>query len=593
MRRRMTAGRISSPTREVTAPAPSGDGALPLAVQRTQLELLLRKTGTFRLLSAIPFAGVLALAFYARWGSPLALAWLGLMVLASVTTHLRRRALQRRGAIPDAEVPLALRRQERDVVLLGAMWGLAPWMLDPHGDLAYLLLTVVFVVATIALGSMLAVTHRQTIPAGVGLMTACAAFGGAMGWMLAIGTGLFLLMVLNWIRQQAQAMEESLVVRFEKEELAARLEAADREKTRFFAAASHDLRQPLHAVSLFTAALERTRLDAEGTRILTHLAHSVDALSRSLDTMLDVSRLDAGSVQPRIARVGVHGLLRSLLNNFAGRAEEKGLQLRVRAPGGIAVHSDALLLERLLGNLVDNAIKYTQSGGVVVAARVGAASGREAHVRFDIVDTGIGIPVEHRQRVFEEFFQVGNPQRDRRAGLGLGLSIVRRLSELLGHPVALAPRRNGGTRFQVWVPLADAGLAPGEAARGPAVAAPDLQLPARVLVVDDEADSREALATLLASHGCVVSTAGDLDEAEALLAAQAPDAVIADYRLPGERSGLDFLRGLRTSAPHLQVLLVTGETAPQRIAAIAASGVPCLIKPVRAGDLLEALQRRK
>lgn len=572
-------------------PSAEGEGALPLAVQRTQLELLLRKTGTFRLLSAIPFAAVLALAFYARWGSPLALAWLALMTAASIFSHTRRRALRRRGTVPDEEVPLALRRQEGDVVLLGVMWGLAPWMLDPHGDLAYLLLTVVFVVATIALGSMLAVTHRQTIPAGLGLMTACAWFGGPMGWMLAGGTGLFLLMVLDWIRQQARALQESLVVRFEKEELAERLEAAGREKTRFFAAASHDLRQPLHAVSLFTAAMARTRLDAEGTRILAHLAHSVDALGRSLDTMLDVSRLDAGSVQPRIARVGVHGLLRSLLNNFAGRAEEKGLQLRVRAPGGIAVKSDALLLERLLGNLVDNAIKYTGEGGVVVAARVGAASGRPGHVRFDIVDTGIGIPAEHRQRVFEEFFQVGNPQRDRRAGLGLGLSIVRRLSELLEHPVSLASRPRGGTRFQVWAPISQKGAASGEATRPPVAAPAELKLPARVLVVDDEADTREALATLLASHGCTVHTAADLDEAGALVQAEAPEAVVADYRLPGERNGLDFLQALRSQAPQVQVLLVTGETAPKRIAAIAASGVPCLIKPVRAQDLLQALQR--
>ena len=587
----MNASRILRRARVADArPVPEEPGALPLAVQRTQLELLLRKTGSFRLLSPIPFATVLAWAFYARWASLLALAWLGTFIMVSIATHLRRRAMERRGAIPDAEVPLALRRQERDVILLGSMWGLAPWMLDPHGDLAYLLLTVVFVVATIALGSMLAATHRQTIAAAVGLMTACAWFGGAIGWMLAGGTALFLLMVLDWIRQQAQLMQQSLVVRFEKEDLAARLEAADREKTRFFAAASHDLRQPLHAVSLFTAALERTRLDAEGERILGHLAHSVDALSQSLDAMLDVSRLDAGSVQPRVTRVGVHGLLRSLLNNFAGRAEEKGLQLRVRAPGGIAVHSDALLLERLLGNLVDNAIKYTQSGGVVVAARVGAAAGRPGHVRFDIVDTGIGIPSEHRQRVFEEFFQVGNPQRDRRAGLGLGLSIVRRLSELLGHPVSLAARRTGGTRFQVWVPLADAGASVGDAARGPVAALPELQLPERVLVIDDEADSREALATLLASHGCMVRTAADLEEADALLQAKLPDAVVADYRLPGERSGLDFLVALRARSPRVQSLLVTGETAPERIAEIEASGLPCLIKPVRARDLLQALQ---
>lgn len=575
---------------------------VPLAVREVQLDLLLRKTGAVRLLSPIPFATPLALLFFARWSSPAALAWAALFALASIACYLRRRRLEGRRPIRGEAVQPVLAGRTRDILLLGALWGLAPWMLDPHGELAYLLLTAIFVVAAIALGAMIVATHRQTVaafsvPAGVGLITACAWFGGAVGWVFAACTALFLAMALDWIFQQADLLEQSLVVRFEKEDLARRLEQqvelvenANREKTRFFAAASHDLRQPLHAISLFTSALERAPLAPADARTLAQLSHSVQALSHSLDAMLDVSRLDAGAVEPVVTPSSVHALFTSLQNTFAGRAEEKGLQLRLRAPGDLAVTTDALLLERLLANLVDNAIKYTQAGGVLVAARSGAAAGRPGHVRFDIVDTGIGIPPAHRQRVFDEFYQVGNPERDRRAGLGIGLSIVRRLSGLLDHPVALRGRAQGGTCFHVWVPEGTLAAAH-EAARLPEAMPDDHRLPRRVLVVDDEADSRQAMATLLASHGCEVRAAGDLGQAENLLRAHAMDAVVADFRLPGERSGLDFLLALRERAPQLRMLLVTGETEPQRIAAIRASGLACLHKPVRAQHLLQALAR--
>lgn len=305
--------------------------------------------------------------------------------------------------------------------------------------------------------------------------------------------------------------------------------------------------------------------------------------------MLDVSRLDAGAVQPVVAPVGVHALFTSLQNMFTGRAEEKGLQLRFRAPGELAVRSDMLLLERLLANLVDNAIKYTHAGGVLVAARAGAAAGRAGCVRFDVVDTGIGIAAEHQQAVFDEFYQLGNPQRDRRFGLGIGLSIVRRLSGLLAHPVALRSRPGRGSRFQAWVPQSGAGEVLAGAGAQPASLPEAHRLPRHVLVVDDEADSRAATATLLAVHGCRVSAAGDLAQAQRLLQGEDVDAVIADFRLPGERSGLDFLVALRAAAPRLRLLLVTGETAPQRIAMIQASGLPCLFKPVQAALLLQAL----
>lgn len=575
--------------------------AAPPAVQRVLVQLLLEKTGALRLLSPIPFAVPLALVFHARWSSPLALAWAALFCVASIACCVRRMRLERsRG--DDSEVAALLPGRTRDIFVLGTCWGLTPWMLDPHGDIAYLTLTSIFVVAAIALGSMIVSTHRQTvaafsIPAAVGMITACARFGGPVGWLLAGCLAMFLLMALDWIYQQADLLQQSLEVRFEKEDLAQRLahqvelaESASREKTRFFASASHDLRQPLHAISLFTSALERAPLAAAEAQTVLQLSKSVQALSHSLDTMLDVSRLDAGAVQPDLGPVRVHELFLSLHNTFAGRAQEKGLHLRLRAPGDLAVFSDRLLLERLLANLVDNAIKYTHSGGVLVAARAGAASD-PGHVRFEVVDTGVGIPPEQHERVFDEFYQLGNPERNRSMGLGIGLAIVRRLAELLAHPIALHSRPARGTRFQVWVPRpGDGANAEGASLQqDPGAPVADYRLPLHVLVVDDEMDSRLAMATLLGSHGCVVSTAGSLQQAEDLLRQHQVDAVIADFRLPGERTGLEFLLSLRDQAPQLRTLLVTGETAPQRIATIKESGLACLYKPVRAQQLLQAL----
>ncbi|HEY8608200.1 MAG TPA: hybrid sensor histidine kinase/response regulator [Noviherbaspirillum sp.] len=569
---------------------------VPLAVQRVQLELLLEKTGPLRILSPLPFATPLALLFHMRWPSWMTIVWVLAFYAASIGCYLRRRKLERHRPVPDGEIAPVFRGRVVDILLLGTMWGLGPWMLDPHGDTAYLVLTSIFIIGAVSLGSAIVSTHRQiiaafTIPAASGMITACAWFGGPIGWLLAFCLTLYLLMTLTWTYQQADLLEDSLVVRFEKEALAQQLENASREKTRFLASASHDLRQPLHAISLFTATLERASLVGPHAETVTQLARAVQVLNHSLETMLDVSRLDGGAVQPRISALHVHALFLSMHNTFAGRAQEKGLQLRLRAPGSLVVLSDALLLERLLGNLVDNAIKYTRTGGVLVAARTGAAAGRPGQVRFDVIDTGIGIPAEQHELVFEEFYQLGNPQRDRTVGLGIGLSIVRRLSDLLAHPIALKSRPRRGTCFHVWVPQGSAPGTPREDARtrpGQPPPAP-ATLPRHILVVDDEADSRRAMATLLAAYGCEVSTARDLEQAEALLRQASFEAVIADYRLPGERSGLDFLEAVRRAAPHLRTLLVTGETAPQRIASIKASGIRCLYKPVRAQHLLEAL----
>lgn len=567
-----------------------------VAVQRVRLDLLLQKTGPARILSPIPFATPLALVFHLEWAARLALVWLGLFCIAVLFSYVQRRRLETQGPPPDHALPAILRGRIRDLFLLGAMWGLAPWMLGAHQGTTQLILMTVFIMGAVSLGSAIVSTHRQTIaafslPAGIGIVSACAWHSGLVGWVLAGCMALYLVMTFRWTSQQADLLEQSLTVRFEKEDLARRLaqqvdlvESANREKSRFLASASHDLRQPLHAISLFTSVLERARLDADSAQTVSRLGHSVRLLNQSLDTMLDISRLDAGAVQPRLQALRVHELFMSMNHTFSGSAQARGLQIRFRAPGDLTVLSDAQLLTRLLGNLIDNAIKYTHTGGVLVAARPGPG-----RVCFDVVDTGIGIAAEHHRQVFDEFFQLANPQRDRTAGLGIGLSIVKRLSRLLDHPVELSSTPSRGTRFRVWVDRVDPDQIHGvEAAPDPAALAVSIPL-RHVLVIDDEPVSREAMAALLSSFGCTVYPASDLQQARALLQQHPIEAVVSDFRLPGDRNGLDFLLGLRKTAPHLRTLLVTGETAPQRIADIKASGIAFLHKPVRAQQLLGAL----
>ena len=573
----------------------------PLAVQRVQLELLLQKTGPVRILSPIPFATPLAVLFHLNGTAGFPLVWLALFYVVIASSYVQRRKLEAHGPMRDDELPGILRGRVRDILLLGTLWGAAPWMLSAHQSVELLILMAVFIMGAISLGSAIVSTHRQTIaafsiPAAAGLISNALWHGGLVGWVLAVCLTLFLAMTLKWTFQQADLLEESLTVRFEKEDLARRLaqqvelvENANREKSRFLASASHDLRQPLHAISLFTSVLERSQFDPESTQTIGRLSHSVRMLSHSLDTMLDISRLDAGAVQPRLEPLRVHDLFVALNHTFSGSAQAKDLQLRFRAPGELTVMSDALLLTRLLGNLIDNAIKYTRSGGVLVAARPDAK-----RVRFEVIDTGIGIAAEHQQKVFDEFYQLANPERDRAAGLGIGLSIVQRLSNLLEHPIALSSWPMRGTRFRVWVPEAGTqGKVSARPTEADASVAPqtDRHLPRHVLVIDDEAVSLEAMARLLSACGCTVHAASNLEQAAQLLAQHPIDAVVSDFRLPGERNGLEHLVELRSHSPHLRTLLVTGETAPQRIADIKASGIPFLHKPVHAEQLLDALAR--
>lgn len=362
------------------------------------------------------------------------------------------------------------------------------------------------------------------------------------------------------------------------------------EKSRFMAAASHDLRQPLQAIALFGAVLEKQLQGRDEHPTAQRLMQAVGALGISLESMLDSSRLDAGVVSTDMRPVELNAVLLELNHVFSAPAEEKGLQLRLRA-SGLWVQSDAQLLRRLLSNLVDNAIKYTPAGGVIVCAR-----DRGDEVWLDVVDTGIGIASEHTGLVFEEFYQVNNPGRDRSQGLGIGLSVVKRLLRLLGHDLQVASSPGRGTRFRL---VLRAAPSPGQVehrSSGVVAVRDEGALPSRVLVLDDEGDIRVAVAALLAVHGIsvmCVSNAGQAEQAieNATCTGEPFDVFVCDYRLSQGDDGLRLARHV-IERPELamRVLLLTGETAAERLRSVQASGIQVLFKPVLATELLSALR---
>lgn len=362
-------------------------------------------------------------------------------------------------------------------------------------------------------------------------------------------------------------------------------ESATLAKSRFLAAASHDLRQPTQALGLFVERLAQLPHDDEARGLISHLDVAVRSLQDLLDALLDISRLDAQVVRVHVEPFALMPLLDQLLGNLRPLAQEKGLSLRVHACSAW-VKSDAVLLQRILANLANNALRYTEHGGVLVACRK-VRGGR--YLRIEVWDTGVGIAPEHQVDVFREFFQVGNSERDRNKGLGLGLNIVERTAHLLGHPLRLCSRPGQGSRFSIEVPVASA--LPERLLSLPLPARPqttDALQGLHVLVIEDNELVSRALQFLLESWGCQVRTAQGLDEAlPGVASGQVPDVIISDYRLREGANGIDAIRHVRAMAGRpVPACLMSGDTDSElmRLAGQGA-GLPLLHKPVRAEDL--------
>ena len=402
-------------------------------------------------------------------------------------------------------------------------------------------------------------------------------------------------MVLLSLAQDAfRLLKESFQIRQEQVVLNQQLrlalddaEAANRAKTRFLASASHDLRQPMHTISLFSAALTMRPLDEATRQIAVHMDTALQALSVQLDALLDMSKLDAGVVPVRKTSFSLSGFLARLEDEYLPLASARGLILTTQCPQDAWCETDEVLLARILRNLLENAFKYTPRGQIAVRAHAGPE-----HWVISVEDTGIGIPQAEHQRIFEEFYQIGNPERDRSRGLGLGLSIVRRLAELLELKTDIWSAPGRGTRFSVTVPPGSrpsAIASPGVAAAAGGLHPSQSLAGTRVLVLDDEEAVRRGMETLLQAFGCEVRSAGCIAEAVSQCQSMSPDILLADLRLRGDENGIDAIQALRSTRPALPAILVSGDTAPDRLKDAHRAGIAMLHKPVSAETLHRAI----
>ena len=411
-------------------------------------------------------------------------------------------------------------------------------------------------------------------------------------YAMPLAFGVYGLMQMNRfvrVMNEVETLNQELEHRVQQRTRA--LQAANAAKTRFLAAASHDLRQPVAAIGLMVSLMREQIVLPALRKMIDRVDEALASMEAMLKGLLDLSRLESGTARARVERVLLQPMFDAIALHESEAAARKGLRLRFRATR-LAVRSDPVLLEQILRNLISNAVRYTQRGGVLVTARP-----RDGQVLLQVWDSGIGIAAEDQAAVFEEFVQVGNPARESSQGLGLGLSIVKRGAAMLGHPLQLRSRLGRGSCFSLLVPRADDGLAPARPA--PAVAQP--LAGRRITVVEDDPVMLEALTERLRAWGAQVRS---LDGVPALRASLPPpgrarstdpdtrytDLLVTDQRLPGG-SGLLVIELVRQRCGATRAMVVTGDTSPGDLTLLEASGMPVLHKPFRAEELLAAIER--
>ncbi len=495
----------------------------------------------------------------------------------------------------------------------GGMWALAVWLFwqqgSPYHKLALLLIAYTYCLGSVQLLAtqwrvFLAFISVVLLPTLLRIIT-----DGSESWRFQLALIMALLFAITVLmgRTYGTALGHALRLKRRTEELAEQLraeatiseaarrraEAANRAKTQFFAAASHDLRQPLHAMGLFAEALRERSRDPEVSSLVNSINESVDALEGLFGELLDITRIDTGGVEVNPAPTRLRELFSRLRLHFEPTAFEKGLMLSFHGEQHVAM-SDPVLLERVLRNLVSNAIRYTDDGGVLVSCRLrrAPAGGGPDMLLLQVWDSGIGISEGSLPRIFDEFYQAQSNrplQAHHRKGLGLGLAIVKRLSDLMEAPIDVRSRMGHGTVFSLRVP---AGRAPRQVDQLPShrPSALGLTLQGRLMVVvEDEAAVRDGLVVLLQAWGATVVAFESVGDVERVLAGNwaapdtpRPDLLLVDYRLPQGRTGLEALALLRQRwpAPALPAIIVTGSTMGGHEAEAEEHQFHLLVKPV-------------
>ena len=527
-------------------------------------------------------------------------AWTaGVFVTAVVASSAARLVLvyrYRRAAPAARDAPRWFYLMAASVFVGGLSWGAGATFLMPGARLDVQLLVLLVVLsmaagAMAAFGARLALYCLNFLPMLAPPILWMLIQGNPLHYVLAMFLLLWIAAIMSLARQYNATIIESLRLRFENLDLVTDLrrqkDAADEAnvaKSRFLASASHDLRQPVHALGMFVGALRARAMDDEARRLVEHIVRSVAAMDGLFSSLLDISRLDAGIIQTYRQPFPIAPALARICRDYGEEAAAKGIHLS-HVPCSHCVDTDPTLLERILRNLVSNAVRYTDEGRVLVGCRR-----RGDWLSIEIWDTGRGIPAHEQEKVFQEFYQIGNPERDRSKGLGLGLAIVRRLTGLLEIPLTLRSKSGKGTMFAVSVRIS---TAPHSVDGEPentidhSVAAP-----CTILVVDDEQAIQTAMQSLLTSWGYQVipagSTAQMLEQVATL--ANPPGLIISDYRLRDGEDGITAIRRLQSEFnDEIPGMLITGDTAPDRLKEAQESGFLLLHKPVSNSKLRAAI----
>ena len=575
----------------------------PPRLLAAQMELVDRNLTT-ALLSSGGVACITALAYQATLGDR-RIWWWALCTILLLMGGLLWRAAQPSPAAA-AFNPLRHAQGLRVIwALNGSAWGvLALLFLRPgEPDSTNLIAVMIAGMSSAGLAVFgpswpIAMTYWVTciVPCIIALMRA----QGTVNIALGLGGIAYLAAMTVYSYHAARMAARSINLRFENEELVSRLrdqtqralearqlveqalieaEDANRAKTVFLASASHDLRQPLHAAGLYLGALSRAGLSDRQAHLARQVMVANEAANEMLNTLLDFSKVDAGVVKPQSRSFALQPLCNKLERELAPLAESKGLAFRLRDTRLVA-QGDPALVEMIVRNLLVNAVRYTERGAVLIGCRR-----RGRRVLIEVWDTGIGIPEEQHRQVFREFHQLGNPERDRRKGLGLGLAIVDGLARAMGVEVSLSSRPGRGSVFRLALPLSDEAIMHEQRA----TVQGDLR-GLNVLLVEDDEVVLSAMSDLLLTWGCGCETATDVDQALARLDAFTPDLVLADYRLRDHRTGLEAVARIRERlGAGLPALIITGDTAAQRLREAHASGLMLLHKPVPADRLHAAL----
>ena len=473
-------------------------------------------------------------------------------------------------------------------LLWGIAWAMPPWIMMGTADAEYVaaLLVVIVAMAIAPAPAMvyypIGYTVYMTLPLA-SLFTRLLTMDFSI-W-LNLFVPFFWITALTYGWGLHQTLIDSIRLRLEIDESRNEAENANLAKSKFLAAASHDLRQPLQAINLFLTALKEKLKIPNDEKLMLSLESSVESMSELLNSLLDVSKLDAEAITPQPKDICVQASLKKTLNEYQALAENQGLSFTVQTDSS-PVYADPVLLNRVIGNLMSNAVRYTTQGNITFSTH---ACGDE--VTLSVRDTGMGIPDAEQENIFTEFHQLDNPERDQKKGLGLGLAIVRRLCTLQNWKLTLESGEHQGSCFSIVVPIGNASNINHQ--QESTIGQTDFSQ-ANILVIEDDDSIRQALTTLFSGWNCNVESFPDSGSTVAFLKRSSwkPDIILSDFRLQHEETGIDAIRKAReVCGEEVYAFLMTGDTDPLRIQQAKESGLVVIHKPVKAAILRNVLLR--